>query len=231
MFSSFRRALVAGAAVLVAGCAGTEVGSVANAAPDTALRPPRTVAVVIEDDGQAPERASHRERQDADARETAAALTQSLSALLGTRRLVSVPPGRRADLTLYCHLLDVRDGNTALRTLVGFGAGKAVLRVGVALSDTRTRARSPLLRFETDSTTGGMPGAGLGLASGIGGGNALALGGAAAEVPGALTQGLAREVAQTTTRIDEQLGLYFAAQHWPYVVPVPSSLGGSADRL
>ncbi len=192
---------------------------------------PRTVAVVVEDDSQAPEHASGRERQHADARQTAAVLTQSLSTLLGTRRLVVAPPARPADLILGCRLLDVRGGNTALRTLVGFGAGKAVLRVGVALSDTRTVTRPPLLGFEIDSTTGGMPGAGLGLASGIGGGNALALGGTAVGVPGALTQGLAREVEQITARIDEQLGLYFAAQYWPYAVPVPTSLGRLADRL
>ncbi len=39
LFTSLLRGLVAGAVLLVADCAGTEVASVANAAPDATLRP------------------------------------------------------------------------------------------------------------------------------------------------------------------------------------------------
>ncbi len=188
------------------------------------------MAVVVVDDSLVPDRITRRTTQHADAQQTAGWLTQSLSALLGTRQLAIAPPGRPADLVLTCRLLEVRGGDTALRVLVGYGAGKAVLRIGVTLTDTRTVAGPPLLRFETDSTTGGMPGAGFGLASGIGSGNALAVGGAVAGAPGALKQGLSREVEQVTPRIDEELSLYFAAQHWPYAAPVPTSLGGWAHH-
>ncbi len=221
------RGLAISAVLVAAGCAATDIGLVDRETPDARLRPPHTVAVVVQD--VSPDGGLFPAGRHEDARQTAAALTQSLTTLFGTRKLTVVPPGHPADLILSCRVVDITGGDTALRVLVGYGAGVAVLKVGVTLTDARTAARPPLLRFETDSTTGGMPGAAFGLASGFGG-DTLALSEAVAGIPGKLKQGLAREVAQTTARIDEQIGLYFVAQHWPYATPVPSSLGAWAVR-
>jgi hypothetical protein len=98
-----------------------------------------------------------------------------------------------------------------LRVLIGYGAGRAELRTKVTLLGS-TGTTQPLVTFDTESTTGKMPGAGFGLASG----QALAAGGAALSVPGAMRQGLGLEVNDSVEHIDNELGKYFKSQHWQY---------------
>ncbi len=109
----------------------------------------------------------------------------------------------------------------AARLLIGYGAGKATLDVVTTLMRPDG---TKLLVFKTDSTTGAMPGAGLGIASAAGTtATALRMIGPALGVPGTLRQGLGQEIRQTAAKIDQRLGSYFIRQGWSY----PDPAGGS----
>jgi hypothetical protein len=233
-FKGYAKLFVVALAPLVTACAGTQVSNLAGTMPGARIGPPHTVAVVVENDSPPPEKPSRREQQLVDARQTVAALTESLSAMLAKRQLVAVSAGQPSDIVLRCRIVDVRGGNQALRMIIGFGAGKAILRTDVSLHD---RAGHTFVSFETNSTTGRMPGPGLGLASsGVGlarsGANAMTVAGVAGGglgVVGGLKQGLAQEVRQTTNRIDEELGKFFKAQKWPYAIDSASSSSLMSD--
>ena len=198
-----------GFALSVASCAGTTVGPIVSQAPNSSLAQPRTIALIVENDSQPPRRESRREKQLADAQMASTALTESMSKLLSSHQLVVVSANRPSDLVLHCRILDARSGSKALRVFVGYGAGKAALRVGVSLNDPGTQDRAPLLSFETNATSGRIPGGGF---------NAAALVG---EALNALKKdGLPHEIDQTTENIDEQLTKYFAAQNWSYPKPL-----------
>jgi len=204
--------LVIGAALSLAGCEGTHVGLVTSHAPIVSLGPPRAITVVVEDDSPLPERKLCRKKHFADVETASAAFAQSLSRLLASRQLAVVPPDQPADLILRGRILDVCSGNKALRVFVGYGAGKAILRVGVSLDDPRTPQGPPLLSFETDGTTGKMPGGGYNASGLVGDGlNALR------------KDGLPKEINQATEIVDQQLSKYFLAQNWPY--PKPAETG------
>ncbi len=203
-----------GIALCVTGCAGTKVGPVASRAPNNALEPPRTIAVIVENNSPAPKKASKREGQLADAQTTLTMLSESMTKLLAARQISAVPAGMPADLILRCRILDVSGGNKALRVLIGYGAGKAVLRVGVSLYDPKAESDTPLLSFETNGTTGKMPGPGFTTRALVGDGlNALK------------KDGLPKEVDQATESIDQQLAKYFLARNWPYPKPDESGVG------
>lgn len=199
------RLLSLGLAVCIAGCAGTKVGPVAANAPDSFAGPPHRIAVIVEDASAVPEKPSKREAHATDVRETEAALTDGLSKLLASRQLQVVPADQAADLVLRCRILEIRGGSKALRLLVGYGAGKAVLRVGLSLSDPQHQGAQPLLSFESNGTTGRMPGSGFSLPGMAGAGlNSLK------------RDGLPKEADQLAEHVDEEFGKYFGAQNWPY---------------
>ncbi len=208
------RALGLSAALLISACAGTKVADVKSSSIVTVPALPRSVAVMVENNSTPPRNEEHRARQLADARQASAALAEGLSQILAERHLVVVSEGQRPDLILRCSILDVRGGNTPLRVIIGYGAGKAILKVHVTLTEAAVPGQ-PLLAFDVNSTTGRAPGAYAGLASG----SAAAAGGAALGVPGHIKQGLAKELAKTTEQVDDQLGKYFTAQKWPYTKP------------
>ncbi|WP_167532080.1 DUF4410 domain-containing protein [Rhodopseudomonas palustris] len=174
--------------------------------------------MIVENESSPPKKPSRREKQLADAQMASAVLSESLPKLLASRRLIVVAGGQPSDLTLRCRILDARSGSKALRVFVGYGAGKAVLRVAVSLNDPRMPDRPPLLDFETEASSGSMPG---------GATNAVALAGVGLNL---LKQdGLPDEIEQTTKTIDERLGQYFLAQNWPYPKPsLPATT--SSDR-
>jgi hypothetical protein len=162
--------------------------------------PPRTITVVVENDAPPPVNEKDQAKQLEDAATVMADLQEGLAKKLADRGLALVPPGQPADLTLRCAIEEVRRGSKALRILVGLGAGKAVLRVDVALIASAMGTNSTLLTFETQSTTGSMPGAGIGPAS-----NGGAVAGKALGVAGGLRSGLPKEADQTVGKIDDQL--------------------------
>lgn len=208
------------AVFLVSACAGTKVGSIQQSTTYNAIDVPRTIAVVVNNQSPPPRKEKHRARQLADATKATQVLATNLQQTLTAHHLQVVPIDRQPDLILRCDITDVTGGNEAVRVLIGYGAGKAVLKVDVSLIDPSTQAQ-PLLTFQADSTTGGMPGSGYGLASG----NAVQAGGAALGLPKAMKQGLDQELDATTKSIDGQLNKYFAARNWPYV-----SIGQTAEK-
>ena len=102
--------------------------------------------------------------------------------------------------------------------LVGYGAGKATLKVHVALVEL-INTSPPLLAFDVTSTTGGAPGATAGLGVGTAVSSAVSLAGSALGVPGKMKQGLVPELATTAERVDDELANYFRAHEWPYPKP------------
>lgn len=204
VLTRFAPMLLTAMALSLAGCAGTRVGEVTSQPAGLAASPPKRIEVVVEDVSRPSKKASRLARQAADTQMVAAALSERLPRLLAAHQLVAVPAGQPADLVLRCRILDLRSGSKALRVFVGYGAGKTVLRVGVTLAPAAARQAS-LLGFETNATTGGMPGGGFGIPA------------VAGEALKAVNKdGLAAEVDQTLKAIDTQLNAYFVAQGWPY---------------
>ncbi len=162
MFKHFRarsmRALSLSAALIISACAGTKVADVNSSSAVVGPALPRTVAVMVENDSTPPRKEKHRAKQLADAQQASAALEAGLSQVLAERHLVVVSETQRPDLILRCNILDVRGGNTALRVIFGYGAGKAILKVRMTLVDTAAPSQ-PLLAFDVNSTTGRAPGA------------------------------------------------------------------------
>ena len=79
--------------------------------------------------------------------------------------------------------------------------------------------RAGRLGVDARSTTGGMPGQGLGLANAANGA-AVALG--AVGTARTMRQGLPKEINETTQKIDEEVGKYFGEQKWSYGDPAKS---------
>lgn len=218
----FSPLILAAATLMLAACAGTRVKDMETSSSTIGTSSPHTVAVLVENNSPAPPHASRRASQLEDAKLVVATLTDQLSKVLSGRGLVVVSPDAHPDLTLRCNVLEVRGGNEWLRVLIGYGAGRAALRTKVTVFDS-TVAMRPLVAFEIDSTTGKMPGAGYGLASG----QALSAGGAALSIPGAMKQGLRQEVNDSIEHIDHELGQYFKSQQWPYSAGDAGSVSAS----
>lgn len=208
---------------LLEGCAGTRVSDVRKAASVRSAAP-KTLAIIVTDSSPVPKRSGMIARHAKDVKYTIDALTGRLNELFAKHRLQVVDSDwqsgdqilQHADLTLTCTITTVRSGSEAARLLVGYGAGKAVLDVTSTLSAASAPAR-PLLSFSTRSTTGAMPGAGLGMVSAAGSaGTALHMLGPALGIPGTLQQGLAQETGKTAERIDAQIATFFMTQGWPY---------------
>ncbi|MBB2159899.1 DUF4410 domain-containing protein [Gluconacetobacter sacchari] len=207
---------------LLAGCAGTHVVSESMTAPPARLPRPHSISIVVSDTSPLPKKAKRVAGHSHDVQIAEADLTQDLTHLLAARNLAVVPPGQAADLTLQCVITQVRSGSAIARLLIGYGAGKALLRVSTTLSVPHAE-KPTLLTFSTSSTTGAMPGAGFGIASAAGSaGTAVHMIGPVLGIPGTLRQGLGQEAQQTTTRIDDELARYFSQQEWPYPRPPQS---------
>jgi uncharacterized protein DUF4410 len=211
-----RRVALAAAAVLsLAACAGTKVHGLTRSSAAAVMDAPHRVCVLIEDESPIPTRPSHRANHVADVEAAKTALTEALGKLLTARGLELVPEGQAADLLLHARLEDVRSGKEILRLTVGYGAGKAVLDTVWSLTELREPGHPQLLSFETRSTSGAMPGAGVGLAAGAPG-DAVTLARSSLTATGTLRQGVPREVNQTSGKVDTELKKYFSSRHWAY---------------
>jgi hypothetical protein len=201
------------AALSVTACTGTHVRNVVSVAREVSPQPPRTLAIVVENDSPQPKHAWHDDGHQADVQTTQAALLAQLSTVLRSQGLVVVRPGQAADMVLRCQITRVHSGNEAVRLIVGYGAGKADLRVNVALVDQRALGQPTLLSFEARSTTGVSGGAAMGVAAG----GTLNDVKAVLKVPGTVKHNLPSETEQTTAHIDSQIARYFKTQSWPLV--------------
>ncbi len=207
---------------LLSGCAGTHIRAEEMSAAQLKLAQPHSVAVSIIDESPVPRRPTRITTHAHDVALAEHALAKDLAQILASRRLSVVGPGDQADLVLVCAVTDVRSGSTMARLLVGYGAGKAVLGTRITISAPRA-SNEPLLAFGTNSTTGAMPGAGIGVMSAAGAaGTAVHMIGPLLGVPGTLRQGLAQEARQTSARIDDELAKLFDKQGWVYPRPPAS---------
>src|SRR5476649_572317 len=82
------------AALSVTACTGTHVRNVVSVAREVSPQPPRTIAIVVENDSPAPKHARHDDAHQVDVNTTQAALLAQLSAVLKSRGLVVVRPGQ-----------------------------------------------------------------------------------------------------------------------------------------
>lgn len=224
-----RSFLIVAIALALAACAGTQVRNVRQPATGDDSTPPKTIAIIVDNDNLAPDqsdrkwlahvppnvRERYQARQLAATQTAIAYLQKGLATALAGRGLRVVPPAQPADLTLHCGLEEVRPGVGGLRVVLGLGTGKAILRVRVALVESERGMHSTLLTFDTRSTTGSMPGAAVGP---VPGGVALApvLAAKALGVASGLKSGLPEETHQTIQKIDEEMRAYFSTRNWPY---------------
>jgi len=194
----------------LAACAGTKVRNVVGSDPVASAGVPHTIAVVVDNESTPPEKESRQAKQLAEAEQSVADLTSGMNEMLAKHQLTVVPAGQKSDLILHCRITDARGGNQALRLVVGYGIGKAVLRTDVTLDDA---AGHTLLSFETRSTTGAGKGPGLSLMDASGAVSTVMAG-----VGGArgLKKDLPHEIGQTTEHVDKELSKYFTSHQWSY---------------
>jgi hypothetical protein len=207
--------LAASAVMSLTACAGTRLHDIVSSSAAGAIEAPHNVAVSIEDESVAPRRSSRLGNHAADVEDAKAALTKALSKLLTARGLKIVPVGQGSDLLLRAQIKNVRSGNEVLRLTVGYGAGKAALDTVWSLTDLRQGTPVRLLSFEVRSTSGALPGAGLGLASEAAD-SAVTVARSSLTAAGTLRQGIVREANQTSGKIDVELKKYFASRRWAY---------------
>lgn len=208
----------------MSGCAGTHVSKEEMTGANASIAPPRSIVITVTDGSPLPHRSRRVASHVDDVKTAERELTLDLGQMLVARHLTVVEAGQPADLDLHCTITSVRSGSAAARLLVGYGAGKAVLDTATTLS-APVALPPELLAFTTHSTTGAMPGAGLGVMSATGAaGTAVHMIGPLLGVPGTLKQGLAQEAHQTTERIDDEMAKLFAKMGWPYPRPPKSIL-------
>ena len=126
---------------------------------------------------------------------------------------------RSNTLLLRVTVTQVKAGNQALRLAVGFGAGRATLRLNSQLVDLRGPLPMELTEFNTQSTTGSMPGPGLGLAGAASTGNVIGIAGGSAGLFFGARETMSREVANSSRQIVTCLQTYFGEQGWPAFSP------------
>ena len=206
------RACVVAVGLSLAACAGTKVNDrVVTVASPVPLIAPHTFEVQVLA-GESPSQFSARHAgTPADEAQAVAELSAGLALLLAQHGMTAVPAGEAPDLILRCRVTDARSGNKFKRIVIGLGVGKARLQTQISLIDPRIN-QSPVLSFETASTTGASPGAAIPIGPG---GVVGAVGGAYGLYKG-YKSGLPLEELQTQKKIDGQLKLYFATQKWAY---------------
>jgi hypothetical protein len=215
LIQHYHLVLAASAFMSLTACAGTRLYDIVSSSATEAMEAPQNVAVSIEDESVAPKRASRLATHAADVEFAKAALIDALSKLLAAQGFKIVPVGQGADLLLHAQIKDVRSGNEVLRLTVGYGAGKAALDTVWTLTDLRQGTPARLLSFEIRSTSGALPGAGLGLASEAAD-SAVTVARSSLAAAGTLRQGIAREANQTSGKINVELKKYFASRRWAY---------------
>ncbi|MGI4745748.1 MAG: DUF4410 domain-containing protein [Janthinobacterium lividum] len=234
--SGATRALIF-AILLLSGCASTRNTALVSVAGfNGAVPPDRLVIMVV--DATAHSANGNERSSDAMQRGRIAALLQEQlvqkfgggrGTVMSASAAAAGPAYSGRTLLLRCRLAKVSDGNQALRLIVGFGAGRATLQLTTDLLELRGKSAVELATFNTRSTTGAMPGPGLGLASGAASGQLLGLAGGSAGLLLGMRETLNREIDQSSTKIASNLKNYFQDQGWvAFNAPVRSALGSNA---
>ncbi|MCB8883187.1 DUF4410 domain-containing protein [Acidisoma cellulosilytica] len=168
-----------------------------------------------------------------------AVLARELSDRLGSPGvLVSVeqamPPDRvpvAGALLIHCSVTRLRVGNQALRMTVGFGAGRFNIVTRTSVVDLRRASVADLVSFQSHSTTGSMPGSGLGLAFAAGSGQVIGMVGGGAGLLLDARQTASERARQVADSVSGQLRAYFQTKGWTGLSnppPANSALSGGA---
>jgi len=203
--------------LLLAGCASTRSTDLADGPSPVSARAPSHIIVVVSDARLTDAAPENRER-----RQIAAMLQAQL-----TRRMkwsqtgvtvaeaIDAAAPIRNTLLLRVTITRVRPGNQALRLAIGFGAGRAMLRMNSQLIDLRGRLPVDLTAFDTRSTTGSMPGPGLGLVGAASTGSIIGIAGGSAGLLLGSRETMNREIRDSSAEIITHLQSYFGEQGWP----------------
>jgi hypothetical protein len=203
----------------IAGCAGTKTSGFQISPPALSAVQPNTVLVEVTQTLVVSALDPAEQRR---VREVASALQGGLIEKLkipGTK-IVALPlngvtptniPGT---FLLHCSLVEADGGNQALRLAVGFGAGRALLRIHAELLDLGDHSSSKLASWDTSSTTGAFPGPGLGFLGAVQAGSALGMVGGSVGALLGMKQTQSREVDQSSTEIVARLHSVFQERNW-----------------
>lgn len=126
----------------------------------------------------------------------------------------AVPNHAHGTLLLRCYILRAIAGNQVLRLAVGFGVGQSVLRTHTELIETGDVTPVKLASWDTNSTTGALPGPVMGFVGSVVAGQALGIVGGSSGLLLGLWQTQAREVDQSSTEIAAQLHKLFQQRDW-----------------
>lgn len=203
----------------IAGCAGTKTSDFQMSASALPSSQPDTVLVSVM---QTQVVSAFDPDEQTRVRDLAAALQGQLVEKLkrpSTRIVVLPVNGVTPDhapgtLLLRCSIVEAKGGNEALRLAFGFGAGRATLRVHTDLLDLSEGSPMTVASWDTNSTTGAMPGPALGLAGAVQAGQALAMVGGSVGMLLGMRQTQAREVDQSSTEIALRLQSAFQTRNW-----------------
>ncbi len=224
------------AGLLLAGCASTRSSDLASAKPRAGQVPTHIVIRVTE---AVP--ATDQPDQEHLTPEERTAFAKALKAQLDQRmrwpsdgvtiaEAATPRPPVPDTLVLQCTVTQLQAGSQAWRLTVGFGAGRAKLGVATQLVDLRGLTPVELASFRTSSTTGSMPGPGLGLVGAAASASAVGLAGGSAGVFMGSRQTIDRELVQSSEEIVTQLQTYFTDIGWPgFPPPVRSALASAID--
>ena len=234
--SNATRALILGT-LLLSGCASTRNSALVSMARSDGAAPPDRLIIMVVDATAHSSNGSERSSAATQRSRIAALLQEQLVQKFGGGRgtvmsasdAASSPAYSGRTILLRCSLTQIAGGNQALRLIVGFGAGRATLRLTTDLLEFRGRSAVELATFDTRSTTGAMPGPGLGLASGAASGQLAGLAGGSAGLLLGMRETLNREIDQSSTKIASNLKNYFQDRGWvAFNAPVRSALGSYA---
>lgn len=223
--------------LLLSGCASTRNSTlVSMAAPEGAAPPDRLIVMVVDATAR-PANGNERSSAVKQRGRIAALLQEQLVQKFGGGRGTVMSASDAAagqvssgtTLLLRCSLAEVSGGNQALRLIVGFGAGRATVQLTTDLLELHGKSAIELATFNTRSTTGAMPGPGLGLASGAASGQILGLAGGSAGLLLGMRETLDREIDQSSIKIASNLKDYFQDRGWmAFTAPVHTALGSYA---
>ena len=111
-------------------------------------------------------------------------------------------------------------GSLPARFLIGFGVGKAELRVNAALVPSDKPDAAPVLGFDTAADSGIKPGLIVPGAVALGTGRVVGLAvGGGIDVATNIRGGMARPISQTAAAIVKQLKTYYASAGWAWPAP------------
>jgi len=232
---SGRRAAVAllGVMLLVGGCARTSSSPIVSMASPVPASQPTRLLVVLDDSAlaQDPNR-EVRARIDATlTQHMVAGLRQPNVEVVAWAPDLAVQPSSPRTLLIRCEVTTFKPGNQAWRLTVGFGAGRVELGLATQVIDLRGPTAMPVASFDSRSTTGRMPGPGLGLFSAVGAGQALGMAGGAAGLLAGSQVTLGRQSDRLSTVVVNQLQRYFREEGWVVLAPPDPAVFASTAPL